>query len=1212
MNSNPNPHLEMPELARLLEQASQRPKSELIPAKMHPHFAVCDTCREQFVGLVRLDDQLKGARSVESVALGDCPAETVWGEITAGLTDPEETLKYIEHASRCDQCGPRLRAAVGELVDLNAEETDEERKQIANLASARPEWQLRLAERITGNPVQGRTTARHWWWFPGLAGLGAALVLIVAVGWWVTNERGTSMSANALLARAYTEQRTLELRLPGAAYAPLRVQRGPAESFVGRPATLLKAEALIAGQLAAHPYDPAWLQSAARADVLEGKYDAAVESLQRALELQPHSPELMADLGTAYFQRARSEGRQEDLGAAFEYFSQVLALQPENATALFNRAIVAEHQFLYRQALEDWEHYLKIDSRSEWAKEARNHEADVRSKLKAHEGGAGLLLTPAQVANAVSADANADLEQRIEQYLDAAVRAWLPQAYPDVGATGDRNAQRALFFLAELANQEHNDRWLTDLLQGSSAPAFPKAIAALARASQANYSGAYTISHEEAGTAARLFRASGNRAGLLRAQFEQVYSEQLTRRTNDCRHEATAALADAELFPYAWLQIQLGLEKGVCSFLLDDIGVDERLDRRSMERAEAVGYGELYLRALGFVADNQIQMGDLSGGLKSATSGLQRYWSEQLTARRGSSLYSFLGLAYEAENRPNLAVAIWREAAALIDSDDNLLSRAWAHSHAARAAATTHQLEIAQQHYGEASRLYGLAPQSGATLDYALENEIRAAQLEASSGQFESGITRLTGIQDQIRTHSNNYVVQMFYFTLGDLQLRGHHAEQAEQAFRPALELAEQGLRSLNSEAERIKWSKDAAPVYLGMSEAELVQGRTQESLEYFEWYLGAAGRSGESSRSGNRLRTGDLTASSFATQLGVQFTSRLPVLTGSTVVAFGALPDGLAIWTYDNRGVHAQWIPQSNQELQELAARFHALASDPKSEMSALRRDAGSLYSALISPVENQIEPGRSLVIEADGWLAQVPFEALLDASGHYLIERAPVVHSLGQSTDASLHESGAMTADLHALIVGSTSSSEPEGLIPLPDVLAEVAAVADDFQSPEVLTASEATLSAVERDLSAAAVFHFTGHSLTRPNGAGLMLESGGPQKGVTVLLNAARLRHLDLRHLQLAVLSTCNTESGNDGSRGFNSIAEALQRAGVPHVVASRWAVDSVEARQFVEGFYRNALSGQPVSEAMRRTSRSMMADPRTSHPYYWSAFSAYGRP
>ena len=108
----------------------------------------------------------------------------------------------------------------------------------------------------------------------------------------------------------------------------------------------------------------------------------------------------------------------------------------------------------------------------------------------------------------------------------------------------------------------------------------------------------------------------------------------------------------------------------------------------------------------------------------------------------------------------------------------------------------------------------------------------------------------------------------------------------------------------------------------------------------------------------------------------------------------------------------------------------------------------------------------------------------------------------------------------------------------------------------------------------------------------------------------MGAAAVPRLRLQSLQLAVLSACSTASGDGGSGGFESITDAFLRAGVPHVVASRWAVE--ETRGFVEDFYRNVLSGQTVSEAVRIASRNMLANPRTSHPYFWSAFAAYGRP
>lgn len=1208
-----NEHLGRSMLAKLVDELRQREDhGELNLAQIHPHLAQCQACCEQLEAMAIEGGWGEIRVTRPEARQAHCPIDEVWDQVAGGLAEPDQTLVYIEHASRCDHCGPLLRKAVEGFVDPNLdvakELTEAERARVASLESSRPEWQVRLAQRISGTVRPRISWWRRWSLAPVLAGAALTALLVAGFLWWQWDSRGTPEGANRLLARAYTDQRTLELRIPGAAYGPLRVQRGPAESFTARPAPLLKAEALIASRLAAHPDDPAWLQAAARADVLEGKYDAGVEALQRALELQPHSADVMFDLATAHFQRAQSEDRQEDYAAAYEFLSDVLAQQPQNAPALFNRAIVAEHQFLYQQALDDWEHYLKLDSTSQWAEEARNRADAVRAKLKEHESGARPLLTPEQVARAVSStagedagSANGEVEQRVEQYLDAAVRSWLPQAYPEHGP-GDPNAQRALFFLANLTAQNHKDRWLSDLLAGASDARFSKAAAALASASLANSSSDYAAALEQAQVAERLFRDAGsNRAGVVRAQFEEAYAEQLMRKTEDCRGQANSSLPEADRQYYAWLQGQLRLEKAVCSVLLkDDWGGDERISQRALELAQKSRYDGLYTRAIYFLADDEIQNGDSASGLKSAAMGLQRYWSGQVSVRQAYNLYHLLGSLPEyTATRPHLVMATWHEATTLADSTDNPLVQAWAHNGAARAAISVAQPNIARREYAEAARLLALAPKTDAILDDSLWNEIDTARVESHLGEFDSGIARLTRIQDEMGPRRDKYIEEQFYTTLGELELRGHNPALAEQAFRPALESAERRLSSLNSETDRINWSKEAAPEYLGMAEAELVQGRAQESLEYFEWYLGAASRSGKGSQ---------ISGAPDPTWLA----SRLPLLSDKTVIAYAALPDGLAIWSYDNRGVNAHWFPQSNQSLEELADRFYDLASDRGSEMAALRRDGRSLYGVLVAPVESRLEPGRALVIEADGWLARVPFEALIDSSGHYLIERAPIVHSLGQNADALLHEDVSISHDQHALILASTAASQDAGLVPLPDVSAEADAVSRDFHSSIVLKASDATVKAVEQKLPGVGIFHFTGHSVASQNGDALLLQANDPQKGTLGLLTADELRRLNPRHLELAVLSTCYTKSGSDGSRGFNNIAAALQRAGVPHVVASRWAVDSVETRRFIEDFYRNTLAGQPVSEAIRETSRGMMADARTSHPYYWSAFSAYGRP
>jgi CHAT domain-containing protein len=209
-------------------------------------------------------------------------------------------------------------------------------------------------------------------------------------------------------------------------------------------------------------------------------------------------------------------------------------------------------------------------------------------------------------------------------------------------------------------------------------------------------------------------------------------------------------------------------------------------------------------------------------------------------------------------------------------------------------------------------------------------------------------------------------------------------------------------------------------------------------------------------------------------------------------------------------------------------------------------------------------------------------------------------------------VHPETPISPDLPALIVGSAASLPDTGLFALPNVAAGADAVASNFRSPLVLKGPEATLGAITKALPAAAVFHFAGHAITTSNDTGLMLEGRGARTGAPILLDATVLRNLDLQNMQLAVLAACSTDSGEGGSRGFDSVAEALQTSGVPHVVASRWAVDSVEANAFADSFYRSLLSSQPVSNAIRLASLKVLLNSRTAHPYYWAAFAAYGRP
>src|SRR5438128_11134651 len=98
------------------------------------------------------------------------------------------------------------------------------------------------------------------WPAPAYAFAGIAAVAIVA---WIGLRTLRPPSAEQLLAQAYSEHRTLEVRIPGAKYTPMHAERGTGGSDFDKVPSLLKAEALIGENLSKNPNDPAWRQAQA-------------------------------------------------------------------------------------------------------------------------------------------------------------------------------------------------------------------------------------------------------------------------------------------------------------------------------------------------------------------------------------------------------------------------------------------------------------------------------------------------------------------------------------------------------------------------------------------------------------------------------------------------------------------------------------------------------------------------------------------------------------------------------------------------------------------------------------------------------------------------------------------------------------------------------------------------------------------------------------
>ncbi|HTT60411.1 MAG TPA: tetratricopeptide repeat protein [Bryobacteraceae bacterium] len=301
----------------------------------------------------------------------NCPEEDRLRMLLPGQVEPEEAGRLLDHAAECDWCGTVLREAA---QDLTGPPTDEEEELAAKARLSDPGRRRELAGRI----VRGKKTAQPWsfilQWWPAAGLATAALVGGVAYQQWTLGVAHTA----GLLASAYTKQRTLEMRLPGAKWGPVRTQLGTETSSFNEPRDLIDARSNISRGMDAHPDDPRWLQLAGQADLQEGKEEAAIEELERARSLRPADATILVDLGAAYYQKAAKTDDPESYSKAYERLSEGVRLKPGDPALVFDQALAAEHIQTPGVAQKAWETYLKLDSGSGFAAEARAHLDSVK------------------------------------------------------------------------------------------------------------------------------------------------------------------------------------------------------------------------------------------------------------------------------------------------------------------------------------------------------------------------------------------------------------------------------------------------------------------------------------------------------------------------------------------------------------------------------------------------------------------------------------------------------------------------------------------------------------------------------------------------------------------------------------------------------------------------------------------------------------------
>ncbi len=262
-------------------------------------------------------------------------------------------------------------------------------------------------------------------------------------------------------------------------------------------------------------------------------------------------------------------------------------------------------------------------------------------------------------------------------------------------------------------------------------------------------------------------------------------------------------------------------------------------------------------------------------------------------------------------------------------------------------------------------------------------------------------------------------------------------------------------------------------------------------------------------------------------------------------------------------------------------------------------------------------------------GPLFALPFAALLDEQGRYLLERY-ALHSVPAAAvlGATFRPPRTPPAARSYLLVGDPVrlAISPEGrVLPrLPGSRAEVSEIARQAQpgAATLLLGAEASEAAVRALAPGKSVVHFATHGVVRDD---------EPFESFLALSNRDRLTAREVYGLtldsDLVVLSGCRTARGRITGDGIVGLTRGFFYAGTPSVVASVWDVADRPTQLLMTAFYR-ALGGPgDKATALRSAQLSLLRALRRGevkvrtrlglitlppHPVFWAGFVLQGQP
>jgi CHAT domain-containing protein len=1142
--------------------------------------------------------------------------------------------------------------------DLSADQRNKFEATI--LCTPRGQQQVEVTRALRKSARVKRVAPIVWWRKPLQSQsfrIAASIFILLAIG--LVGYRGfiyqpPANNGLALLKEAYKDERMLQARISEFDYAPLLITRGNNEEKLHNNKKS-RAGYLLQTEVDENP-DSAKAHHALGQYYLAIKdFDKAVNELKIAIAKEPNNAQIHSDLGAALLEKGKVEESKENKGTSginfaesLEHLSKALQLDKASLPALFNRALLYEKMQLPRKALEDWKEYLKQDSNSGWADEAKKKIQELEEQQKQISKSRGEIFQEflsayqgkddQKILSIVSQNNDMKgglIENRLlDEYLDLSLNR------QDEGAL---QKMQMLSYIGQLAQQKTGDFFINNNIKSYESLSLNQKsqiveARRLIKSAEINLYGRRTeqalVQYQRA---KNLFQNISNECEILAIDYQIAHSYLLQTKIKLALSifEGIASLCEKK--HYQLLQSQSLNAIATAYWNLSDYSMSILISHQALELSRKIGNPNGASKAFMQIGTNYLYLNNDKESLNFClnslilsnsfpTEAIQR-WRTYYSISQPLNKLGFHTSAIEYQQEAlriagDLKESLQSQAVLLTSYSYNLLGFLYGSQN--NYSEAIKNIEIAS----EISKSFSTASGQDVVMAF---SHLQLGHLYRKKEDFTAAIEnydKAICLYDKSQYGAFNYIAHKGKLLCCQKQ---NDATLTQQEIETTLTLFEKYRHKIREQNNRNIFFDAEQSIYdIAIDFAYSAQEDPLKALAYSERcrarsLLDMFNTETQVIDSSNRPDI-HFTSVSETLELG-EIQARLPKQ--SQIVQYAVLQDKILIWVISKNACWDVSYKISNQALNEKVLGYlDLLTKAPGSNQDALLNESIYLYEVLIKPIEQWLDADKQICIVPDKILNFVSYAALVNPlSRSYFLKEyrfllAPSSSLFIKCTTAAKEKE--VVTDEQLLSVGNPTFDQE--LFPQFQNLQSAAQEAEKImpyynRSSRCLIGEAADKETVKNEFVKSDIIHLALHAISdnpSPMFSKLLLAKESPSTDLRSkdngLLSCSEIYNLNLKRAKLVVLSACRTAiESYYGGEGMMGLSRPFIAKRVPLVVASLWSVNSDSTKDLMIRFHQyRKEKALPTVEALRRAQLDLIDSNHQAlrHPYNWAAFLVIG--